>query len=194
MPLFIKLIQDQDIGVWQYKDTIPFHLAIITLYKKKPTMANLHIWDKLFSNSHTNKIISKGYQYLPYYEHLIDVNLLQYTLEQFPSKSLYSKNKQAFDTPGQYIVALHCGNMPDTSILGNTFMKVLDCDFVMLWTYNNDTKHYVISFRSSEDKNVNVANIAKLFGGGGHPYASACRISSTEYRIDDLFEGSSMTR
>ena len=42
-------------------------------------------------------------------------------------------------------------------------MDTIDCDFVMIWSYQLEKKEYIISFRS---KIVDVGKIAQIFGGG----------------------------
>ena len=47
---------------------------------------------------------------------------------------------------------------------------------------------------SMRSNTVNVSEIAKLFGGGGHELAAACSFSASKYRIEDLFQNESLNR
>ena len=53
-------------------------------------------------------------------------------------------------------------------------MDNLDCDFVILWSYNHNEEQYSYSLRSKDDK-IDVGEIAKIFNGGGHRNASGLR-------------------
>jgi nanoRNase/pAp phosphatase (c-di-AMP/oligoRNAs hydrolase) len=60
-----------------------------------------------------------------------------------------------------------------------------------MWVLSLDSKKYILSFRS---KKADVGKIAKLFGGGGHKFASACSFSSYTFSITDLFYPESLPR
>jgi len=58
-------------------------------------------------------------------------------------------------------------------------------DFAALWSFDVDKKIYSISFRSEKNRDVDVGEIAKHFGGGGHKSASAIKWDGD---LDDLFK------
>lgn len=53
--------------------------------------------------------------------------------------------------------------------------KTLNVDLAIMWfiTKDNDV---VLSMRSHKDSGVNVADLCKALGGGGHPNAAGCRV------------------
>ena len=117
-------------------------------------------------------------------------------MHKFPSKKIYDKTKQEFPdlykNPGQYKIALFSGlNCPSVTDLGVEALKRIDCDFVIMWVYNLDRKEYVFSMRSRE---VDVSQICRSLGGGGHKLAAACSFPRSKYDIDEVFEGGILPR
>ena len=58
------------------------------------------------------------------------------------------------------------------SDLGNALSSRPECDFAILWRYDHVYEKYNISMRSTNK--VDVSEICKLFGGGGHKNAAGC--------------------
>lgn len=192
MPWFVKYIEDNDIGRWKYKHTIPFILALHVNYPTDLSKKNLTKWHELYDASKIKHLIKLGNIYSQYEENLLESNAKKYSLESFPSEKLYNDFKHFFEKPGQYKVAVVNGNgCPSVSLLGNKIVSDINCDFCIIWSLHMDRKEYVLSFRS---KTTNVGDIAKLFDGGGHTLASACSIPLTKYSITDLFFPNSLPR
>jgi len=61
-----------------------------------------------------------------------------------------------------------------------------DCDFAVIWYYDHEDKMIKVSLRSFHDK-IDVSEIAKKFGGGGHKKASGFQLSG-ELIVDDIFD------
>jgi nanoRNase/pAp phosphatase (c-di-AMP/oligoRNAs hydrolase) len=101
------------------------------------------------------------------------------------TKQLLKKYPKIANIPLEYTVAIHNGACPTTTMVGNYLLKHIKCDFVVVYSYHLEKHKYTISFRS---KTINVESIAKILGGGGHKYAASCQISSSEFRLEDLFE------
>jgi oligoribonuclease NrnB/cAMP/cGMP phosphodiesterase (DHH superfamily) len=192
MPKFIKYVKDNDIGIWKYSNTMPFITALHVHYPLEPTPKILKKWDKLFDQSEITKLINIGKIYMNYEKYLLDWNLKRYTIELFPGPILYDNYKDFFSKQGQYRVAVVNGSgCPSGSQLGKKIVDEINCDFCILWTLHMDKKKYILSFRS---KSADVGEIAKLFGGGGHKFASACSIDMNKYNITDLFYPDSLPR
>jgi oligoribonuclease NrnB/cAMP/cGMP phosphodiesterase (DHH superfamily) len=198
MPLFLKYIQDNDIGAWKLKYTKPFILGLKVNYITEPTRENMNKWNKLFNKKEVLKLIKKGFIYGEYHKYLIDINVKKYSMLRFPSKKLITDFPEKFKKEGEYKVAVYNGGgCPDASSLGVEFMNKVGCDFVIMWNYQFDKKEFVLIFRSGGDKEenvVDVGDIAKLFGGGGHKQASACSFSKNKYDIHDLFTSEILPR
>lgn len=192
IPFFIKYIEDNDIGAWKLKYTIPFMSALEVKYPTIPTKENLAHWENLFNKQEVAKLIKKGKTYAEYRDYLIDQNVKKYSLESFPGEKLYSMHPIIFKSPGQYrVVVYNGGGCPSTSHLSIKFLQKVNCDFIIFWVLNMDRKEYVLQFRSNK---VDVSEIAKLFGGGGHKLASACSIPENKFNITELFMPESLPR
>jgi len=192
IPLFLKYVEDQDTGTWKYPETKRFIFALKTYYHLSTENKSLNKWFRLLNKEYVEKMVKRGKHMEKYNNHLVNVNIPKHSLERFPSKKIYDLAPEIFKQPGQYKVAVYCGlNCPSVTDLALGAFEKLECDFCIMWTYNLDTKKYVLSMRS---KSVDVSKICKIFGGGGHELASACSFYAKDYVIDDLFFGQSLPR
>jgi nanoRNase/pAp phosphatase (c-di-AMP/oligoRNAs hydrolase) len=55
-----------------------------------------------------------------------------------------------------------------------------------MWFVTKDNQ-VILSMRSHKDSGVNVAELCKAFGGGGHPNAAGCRVDfkTLEHILND---------
>ena len=67
-----------------------------------------------------------------------------------------------------------------------------DCDFAMIWYWDHEDKHTKVSLRAFHDA-VDVSEIAKQFGGGGHKKASGFQLPKNKH-VEDLFDKPKRTR
>ena len=191
MPLFIKYIEDNDIGKWQYDNTLPFILGLQVNFEMNLSFETIRKWKKLFKVDTVKGLIRLGRKYSEYEEYLLEMNAKRYSLELFPSQRVYDDFPNTFEKPGQYIVAILNTSCPNGSQLGKRVLDQVDCDFCMLWSLHLDKKEIVISLRSKE---VDVGAIAKAFGSGGHALAAAMSFPLSKYHITDLFFSQSLPR
>ena len=70
------------------------------------------------------------------------------------------------------------------SEIGATLAK--DCDFAMIWYYDHDASIYKVSLRAFHDT-MDVSEIAKSFGGGGHRKAGGFVLPKSKHP-DSIFE------
>ena len=70
------------------------------------------------------------------------------------------------------------------SEIGATLAK--DCDFAMIWYYDHDANIYKVSLRAFHDT-MDVSEIAKSFGGGGHRKAAGFVLPKTTHP-DSIFD------
>jgi oligoribonuclease NrnB/cAMP/cGMP phosphodiesterase (DHH superfamily) len=192
IPLFLKYVEDQDTGKWLYPKTRSFVFAVRAYYHLSTENKSLQKWFRLLNKDNVAKLIKKGKYMKLYNDHIVNINIPKHTIQKFPSEKVYRLNPDIFKKPGQYQVAVYCGhNCPSVTELGVGAMERIDCDFCIMWVYNLDSKKYVISMRSKE---VDIGEICKLFGGGGHKLAAACSFHSSNFTIDDIFDGDSLPR
>lgn len=192
LPLFVRYVKDNDIGTWKLKHTHSFIASLDAKFDFSLTPENIKKWSKLFHSEIVKKYIIRGRIYWEYIEYLLNIYSKKYSMEAFPSVKIYEEYSTYFTKPAQYKVAVVCGSgCPNTTWLGMRILDTVECDFVIIWTLVLDRKEYVLSFRS---RDVDVGQIAKLFGGGGHKLASACSFSVNKYSIMDLFMSQSLPR
>ena len=184
MPKFVKYVEDNDIGRWGDDDTLPFVASMEIYFNLKPNFKNLKKWDKLLDDKYVDSLVKRGKIIMQYKNHLMDKYSKKYSIKYFPSKMVADIDKTTLNKIREYKVAVINSRCPTLSLLGKKIVDTVDCDFVILWIYIIDKKEYHVSLRSKE---VNVSDIAKYMGGGGHKLASAFSFSSNDFRIDDLF-------
>lgn len=192
MPLFVRYVEDNDIGAWKMKHTLNFIASLDVNYSYALTPDNMKKWKKLFDKSTVASLIKKGENYEQYTKTLLEYNSKKYSMLAFPSEKFYGEHPDHFKYAGQYKVAVYCGSgCPKTTLLGLELLKKTSCDFVIMWVYHIDRKEYVLSMRSKE---ADVGSICQLMGGGGHKLAAACSFHSSQYSIDDLFMSKALPR
>lgn len=180
MPTFVKYIEDNDIGKWEYDETLPFMTTLSVKFNMEPTFDNLKKWDKLLDDDFINKMVENGKIYNEYKQYLIDENSKKYSIMKFPSKKISKKYK----IKGKYKVAvINCG-CPSVSLVGKQIVETVDCDFAIIWNYKVKDERYIVSLRSNK---TDISKIAKALGGGGHKYAGAFSFSSNDFTLDEMF-------
>lgn len=156
IPQFVRYIEDNDLGNQSMKKTEPFVSAVGT---KLPFH---HIdyfknWNKLLNPAYVDKLIQDGYKYQEYKNYLLKRNMhISVEIKLGKYKALVCN----FGTVGL------------ASDLGNRLADLNpDYDFVIMWNYHYNNEEYSVMLRSRNDR-VDLSQIAKLYGGGGHPKAS----------------------
>lgn len=61
-----------------------------------------------------------------------------------------------------------------------------DCDFAMIWYYDHNDRNIKVSLRSFHET-IDVSEISKRFGGGGHKKAAGFVLPG-DFKIEDLFD------
>jgi uncharacterized protein len=162
MPNFIQMIQDRDLWTWKLPDsrnlTAGLYMLCDSVESVKSDFSGLFdIFDELFSNPdkfifclELGSIVSKA------------------TLSK--ANSLAKSHANHIDFYSKYRVCIVNCPTDLTSDVGNILSSMDTIDFAVLWKYNHPKQEYYVSLRSSNK--VDVSNIAKSFGGGGHPNAS----------------------
>lgn len=67
-----------------------------------------------------------------------------------------------------------------------------DCDFALIWYWDHEAKHTKVSLRAFHDT-VDVAEIAKGYGGGGHRKAAGFQLEEGKH-VEDIFDKPKKTR
>ena len=66
-----------------------------------------------------------------------------------------------------------------------------DCDFAMIWYYDHEVLGYNCSLRSFHET-MDVSEVAKRFGGGGHKKAAGFRLAA-DVHPDSIFDEESVS-
>jgi len=61
-----------------------------------------------------------------------------------------------------------------------------DCDFAIIWYWDHEAKHTKVSLRAFHDT-VDVSEISKKFGGGGHKKAAGFQLPANKH-IESIFD------
>lgn len=67
-----------------------------------------------------------------------------------------------------------------------------DCDFALIWFWDHEEKHTKVSLRAFHET-VDVGEVAKKFGGGGHRKAAGFQLPAGKH-IEDIFDKPKKTR
>jgi len=161
-PKLIEYVQDRDLWTWIMPDSKAFNLA-----------HDLHAhefeaWDKLLDDTAVTKQIEQGKTLLKYQTSLVEAIAKKAFKVNWSGKAVYAVNSVNF-----------------ASDVGNFLSSRDDCDFALIWGYNQERKLFECSLRSDDDVN-NVSLVAKKFGGGGH--ARAAGFSWNGPTIESLFQ------
>jgi len=171
-PISVEYISDNDTGTWKYKETLNFISALNVKYPIDEK--NIKKWFKLFTDTEVKKLVIKGRAYVEYNNYLTESKSNHYATMKFPSEEILKIYPKLAKSANMYTIAIHNGSCPTTTLLGNFILKKTKCDICFIYTYNIIDDVYIISMRS---KNIDVSNIAKQFGGGGHQEAAAFKYS-----------------
>jgi oligoribonuclease NrnB/cAMP/cGMP phosphodiesterase (DHH superfamily) len=165
MPEFLQYIQDRDLWRWELENTkhftAKFYSSVDFDFEK---------WSEMLKSENVKKCIEEGKVIIPY--------------EQSEINNLASKASEfSWDIGAGKPYKIQVSNCSTlTSKLGNQLSK--SCDFALVWFYDHINNYIKVSLRSdSRGNNVNVEQIARKFGGGGHANASGFTWTKS---IDDL--------
>lgn len=176
-PLFLKCIEDRDIWAWKMDEisrpfTEAFHKCVpfdFEAYSVFEDPANVH------------SLVEEGKVLMKYK----DARIME--LVGLAMEAEITINEKTYAV---YIINT-AENVSDLGhILSQTDCKRLEkpCDFAMMWHYDQIWGKIKVSLRSDgkRENPINVSEIARQFGGGGHPSASGFTISNTDLFLDAL--------
>jgi len=159
-PKFINYIQDRDLWQWELAYSKEFSAA----FDMVPW--NFDEYEKFEDDSVFDDAVKRGSYILAY------------------SKTVIKKvcDKATKRTYKEYDVMV-VNSSHWMSEIGATLAK--DCDFAMIWYYDHDACMYKVSLRAFHDT-MDVSEIAKSFGGGGHRKAAGFVLPKSKHP-DSIF-------
>jgi oligoribonuclease NrnB/cAMP/cGMP phosphodiesterase (DHH superfamily) len=160
-PKFIKYIQDRDLWKWELDYSKEFSAA----FDMVPF--EFEEFEKFEDDSVFDDAVKRGSYILAYSKTVV---------KKVCEKAVVRKYK------GMEVMVVNSSHW--MSEIGARLAP--DCDFAVIWYYDHQDRINKISLRSFHDA-VDVSEIAKEFGGGGHKKAAGFQISG-ELCVDDIFD------
>lgn len=149
VPKILLLVEDMDLWKWEYPETANF-VAALALYDY-----NFETWDKIYSDAEDDKklreYLSKGEVINTYIKRIADDLIKHAQKVTFEGYEVYSANV----------------HHPIKSFVGPV-LREKHPPFAITWVQEGDRIH--VSLRSNGM--VDVSEIAKKYGGGGHKAAA----------------------
>jgi len=160
-PKFIKYIQDRDLWKWELDYSKEFSAA----FDMVPF--EFEEFEKFEDDSVFDDAVKRGSYILAYSKTVI---------KKVCEKAVERRFK------GMKVMVVNSSHW--MSEIGARLAP--DCDFAVIWYYDHEDRINKISLRAFHDA-VDVSEIAKGFGGGGHKKAAGFQISG-ELCVDDIFD------
>ena len=160
-PKFIQYIQDRDLWKWE----LPYSKEFSAAFDMVPW--EFDEYEKFEDDSVFDDAVKRGSYILAYSKTVV-------------KKVCDKASKRKFGEHDVMVV----NSSHWMSEIGSNLAK--DCDFAMIWYYDHDDKHYRCSLRAFHDT-IDVSEISKKFGGGGHRKAAGFVLPLTTHP-DSIFD------
>lgn len=151
-PKFIKYIEDYDLWRFNLEDTKAFNSVI------KQTPYIFDEWKKFLDNDYLESEIKKGKIIIEYQNSIIKLQLKHICIRD-----------QIINSQSYKIAYLNTNYLVNE--IGNEAVMNLECDFCVIYSYDEIKNLTRFSLRSCDNK-IDVSVIAKILNGGGHRNAS----------------------
>ena len=160
-PKFIDYIEDRDLWKWE----LPYSKEFSAAFDMIPF--EFEEFEKFEDDSVFDDAVKRGSYILAYSKTVIKKICDKASARKYKGKNVLVVNSSHW-----------------MSEIGSRLSP--DCDFAMIWYYDHERKDIKVSLRSFYD-NVDVSEIAKNFGGGGHKKASGFTLTG-DSNIEDIFK------
>ena len=160
-PKFIKYIQDRDLWVWELEYSKEFSAA----FDMVPF--EFEEFEKFEDDSVFDDAVKRGSYILAYSKTVVKKVCEKAQLRKLDDKEVLVVNASHW-----------------MSEIGTRLAP--DCDFAMIWFWDHDAKETKVSLRAFHDT-VDVSEIAKRFGGGGHKKAAGFQLPINKH-VESIFD------
>ena len=160
-PKFISYIQDRDLWKWE----LPYSKEFSAAFDMIPF--EFEEFEKFEDDSVFDDAVKRGSYILAYSKTVV-------------KKVCDKASSRKFD--GKDVLVVNASHW--MSEIGARLAP--DCDFAMIWYYDHEDRDIKVSLRAFHEK-VDVSEIAKKFGGGGHKKAAGFRLPGDAH-VDELFD------
>lgn len=173
MPVFLQMIQDRDLWTWKlplskdFCDGFYYYVSINDGFE-----SSFSNFEELLEDEET--MIIK----------YIELGKILRQKKEKVINGIVRSNKKVYSykfNDNIYKVQMVNCDHELASDLGNALCKNGLCDFAVLWRYDHNSEKYWISMRA--ENKVDVSEIAKYFGGGGHKNAAGCTLDKHPIEI-----------
>jgi oligoribonuclease NrnB/cAMP/cGMP phosphodiesterase (DHH superfamily) len=160
-PKFIQYIQDRDLWKWE----LPYSKEFSAAFDMIPF--EFEEFEKFEDDSVFDDSVKRGSYILAYSK-----TVVKKVCEKASSRKLDEKHVMVVNSP-HWMSEIGAKLSPD-------------CDFAMIWYYDHNDKDIKVSLRSFHEI-IDVSEVAKKFGGGGHRKAAGFRLPA-DFIIDSMFD------
>ena len=162
-PKFIRYIQDRDLWAWELEYSKEFSAA----FDMVPF--EFEEFEKFEDDSVFDDAVKRGSYILAYSK-----TVVKKVCEKAISRKMDEKD----------VLVVNASHW--MSEIGARLSP--DCDFAMIWYWDHESRETKVSLRAFHDT-VDVSEIAKKFGGGGHKKAAGFQLPKNKH-VEDLFDKS----
>jgi len=160
-PKFIQYIQDRDLWKWE----LPYSKEFAAAFDMVPF--EFEEFEKFEDDSVFDDAVKRGSYILAYSKTVVKKVCEKAQLRKMDGKDVMVVNASHW-----------------MSEIGSRLAP--DCDFAMIWYWDHESKETKVSLRAFHDT-VDVSEVAKRFGGGGHKQASGFQLPKNKH-VEDLFD------
>ena len=160
-PKFVRYIQDRDLWTWELEYSKEFSAA----FDMVPF--EFEEFEKFEDDSVFDDAVKRGSYILAYSK-----TVVKKVCEKAQHRKLDDKE----------VLVVNASHW--MSEIGTRLAP--DCDFAMIWYWDHEARHTKVSLRAFHDT-VDVGEISKRFGGGGHRKAAGFQLPEGKH-VEDIFD------
>ena len=160
-PKFVQYIQDRDLWKWE----LPYSREFAAAFDMVPF--EFEEFEKFEDDSVFDDAVKRGSYILAYSKTVV---------KKVCEKASHRK------IDGKDVLVVNASHW--MSEIGSRLAP--DCDFAIIWYWDHEAKHTKASLRAFHDA-VDVSEIAKKFGGGGHKKAAGFQLPANKH-IESIFD------
>ena len=166
-PKFIQYIQDRDLWKWE----LPYSKEFAAAFDMIPF--EFEEFEKFEDDSVFDDAVKRGSYILAYSK-----TVVKKVCEKASNRKMGGKD----------VMVVNASHW--MSEIGSRLAP--DCDFAMIWYWDHEARETKVSLRAFHDA-VDVSEVAKKYGGGGHKKAAGFQLPKGKH-IEDLFDKPKSTR
>lgn len=161
-PLIVDLVEDRDLWRFKYNDSKAF------FYGTDIQNETLESYTNLFYNpERVKEIIKRG----------------KAVVEYIDSKIFLACTHNIKIIPFHGIRAIFINATENVSDVGNKALELYpQADITIVYQHYPTTNEVKLSLRSRRSENIDVSELCKTYGGGGHKNASGCVVTMETFR------------